>query len=65
MKYRIQINMAEFGEPALWQDVVMPCFRTLEQAEADIEWMKKEYGGDIEYRIRTEFAYETVTKELA
>ena len=52
MKYKIQIDMAEFGEPALWQDVQDLVVDTPEQAEAQIAWMKKEYGDTIEYRIR-------------
>ena len=52
MKYKIQIDMAEFGEPALWQDVKGITVDTLEQAEAQIAWMKKEYGDTIEYRVQ-------------
>jgi hypothetical protein len=54
MKYRVQIDMAEFGEAALWQDVECVEFDTQAQAEAHIQWMKKEYGDKIQYRVRTE-----------
>ena len=53
-KYIVQIDMAEFEQTPLWEDVCGARFDTQEQALADIEWMKKEYGDQIEYRIRTE-----------
>ena len=53
-KYIVQIDMAEFEPAPLWQDVAGVGFDTQEQALAHIEWMKKEYGHKIEYRIRTE-----------
>jgi hypothetical protein len=54
IKYRVQIDMSEFGEAALWQDVECAEFETKEAAEAHIQWMKKEYGNKIQYRVRTE-----------
>jgi hypothetical protein len=54
MKYIVQIDMAEFGEAALWQDVECVEFDSRAQAEAHIQWMKKEYGDKIQYRVRTE-----------
>jgi hypothetical protein len=50
-KYRIQIDMAEFGEPANWQDVKDIGFDTLKQAMAHIAWMKNEYGVTIDYCV--------------
>ena len=49
--FKVQIDMAEFGEQALWQDVEGIEFKTYEQARAHITWMKGEYGDTIEYRI--------------
>lgn len=54
IKYIVQIDMAEFEQAPLWEDVCGARFDTQELALADIEWMKKEYGDKIEYRIRTE-----------
>jgi hypothetical protein len=54
IKYRVQIDMAEFGEAALWQDVECVEFDTRAQAESHIQWMKKEYGDKIQYRVHTE-----------
>lgn len=53
-KYIVQIDMAEFEQAPLWEDVCGTRFDTQEQALAHITWMKKEYGHKIEYRIRTE-----------
>lgn len=53
--YKVQIDMSEFGEAALWQDVECVEFETKEAAEAHIQWMKKEYGDKIQYRVRTAF----------
>lgn len=52
IKYRVQIDMSEFGEPAIWHDVKMPAFDIRAQALIHIEWMKKEYGNTIEYRVQ-------------
>lgn len=49
--FKIQIDMSEFGEPALWEDVEYVEFATYEQACARIDWMKSEYGDTIQYRI--------------
>lgn len=53
-KYIVQINMAEFGEPDLWQDVAGAEFTTVTHTLAHIAWMKKEYGDQINYTFRTE-----------
>jgi hypothetical protein len=47
--YIIQINMADKGQPEQWDN----CFAYTDynQALAQIEWMKEEYGDQIEYRI--------------
>ena len=55
-KYIVQIDMAEFDQAPLWDDVYGARFDTQEQAQAHIEWAKAEYGHKIEYRIRTETA---------
>ena len=49
--FKVQIDMAEFGEAALWQDVKDIEFNTQAQAQAHITWMKAEYGDTIQYRI--------------
>ena len=59
IKYRVQIDMAEFGEPALWQDVKDIEFDTRAQAMAHIEWMKGEYGDTIQYRAQPYAEYPT------
>ena len=51
MKYKIQIDMAEFGEPAIWQDVKDIEFESEIQAYRHIGWMKTEYGDSIAYRV--------------
>lgn len=53
MKYIVQIDMAEFGEPAIWQDVAGVEFDTMKQAVAHIKWMKSEYGDKIDYCVAT------------
>jgi hypothetical protein len=58
VKYKVQINMAEFYEPDLWQDVYGAKFGTQEQAHAHIEWMKKEYGDQIEYCVILDRAHD-------
>jgi hypothetical protein len=55
IKYKVQIDMSEFGESAIWQDVAGVLFDTHPAAVAHIEWMKKEYGDTIEYRVRAEY----------
>lgn len=52
IKYIIQIDMSEFGEPALWQDVAGPMFNTLAEAHSHIEWMLEHYGRQIAYRAK-------------
>jgi hypothetical protein len=52
IKYKVQIDMSEFGEAALWQDVAGAEFATRAQALTHIEWMKKEYGDTIQYRAQ-------------
>lgn len=53
MKYIVQIDMSEFGEPAIWQDVAGAEFSTMTHALAHIAWMKKEYGQGIKYTFRS------------
>ena len=60
IKYRVQIDMSEFGEPALWQDVAGSEFATRAQALEHIEWMRKEYGDTIQYRAQPYAAPRTV-----
>jgi hypothetical protein len=52
--YIVQINMADRGQATQWTDCLDAKFAAQEQALARIEWMKGEYGDQIEYRIRTE-----------
>jgi hypothetical protein len=59
IKYKVQIDMSEFGEPAIWQDVECVMFDTRAEALAHIEWMRKEYGGKIEYRVQPYAEYPT------
>ena len=47
--YIIQINMADPGQERNWDN--MGAYEDLEQAEAQVEWLKGEYGDEIEYRI--------------
>ena len=48
--YIIQINMADKGQPEQWENCY-GAFNDYNQALAKIEWMKVEYGDQIEYRI--------------
>ena len=59
IKYKVQIDMSEFGEAAIWQDVECVMFDTCAEAVAHIEWMKKEYGDTIEYRVQPYAEYPT------
>ena len=52
-KYIVQMNMADKGQATQWTDCEDAKFATQEQALARIEWMKSEYGDQIEYRVRT------------
>jgi hypothetical protein len=52
-KYIVQMNMADKGQETQWTDCLDAKFATQEQALARIEWMKGEYGDQIEYRVRT------------
>jgi hypothetical protein len=52
--YIVQMNMADKGQATQWTDCEDAKFATQEQALARIEWMKGEYGDQIEYRVRTE-----------
>ncbi len=52
-KYIVQLNMADRGQATQWTDCEDAKFATQEQALERIEWMKGEYGDQIEYRVRT------------
>ena len=52
-KYIVQMNMADRGQETQWTDCEDAKFATQEQALERIEWMKGEYGDQIEYRVRT------------
>jgi len=52
MKYIVQMNMADRGQETRWTDCLDAKFATQEQALERIEWMKGEYGDQIEYRVR-------------
>jgi hypothetical protein len=52
-KYIVQMNMADKGQETQWTDCLDAKFATQEQALERIEWMKGEYGDQIEYRVRT------------
>jgi hypothetical protein len=52
IKYKVQIDMSEFGESAIWQDVAGVLFDTHPAAVAHIEWMQREYGEKIAYRAQ-------------
>jgi hypothetical protein len=54
MKYIVQMNMADRGQEPQWTDCEDAKFVTQEQALGRIEWMKGEYGDQIEYRVRVE-----------
>jgi hypothetical protein len=51
-KYIVQMNMADRGQATQWTDCLDAKFATQEQALTRIEWMKGEYGDQIEYRVR-------------
>ena len=50
--YIVQMNMADRGQATQWTDCEDAKFATQEQALERIEWMKGEYGDQIEYRVR-------------
>ena len=50
--YIVQINMADRGQATQWTDCEDAKFAAQEQALERIEWMKGEYGDQIEYRVR-------------
>ena len=50
--YIVQMNMADKGQETQWTDCEDAKFATQEDALARIEWMKGEYGNQIEYRVR-------------
>jgi hypothetical protein len=52
-KYIVQMNMADKGQETQWTDCEDAKFAEQEHALARIEWMKGEYGDQIEYRVRT------------
>jgi hypothetical protein len=52
-KYIVQMNMADRGQETQWTDCEDAKFTAQEQALERIEWMKGEYGDQIEYRVRT------------
>jgi hypothetical protein len=52
-KYIVQMNMADRGQETQWTDCEDAKFAAQEDALARIEWMKGEYGNQIEYRVRT------------
>jgi hypothetical protein len=51
-KYIVQMNMADKGQATQWTDCEDAKFAAQEHALAHIEWMKGEYGDQIEYRVR-------------
>ena len=53
MKYIVQMNMADLGQEPQWTDCEDAKFAVEKDALARIEWMKGEYGDQIEYRVRT------------
>ena len=53
MKYIVQLNMADRGQEPQWTDCEDAQFAAEADALARIEWMKGEYGDQIEYRVRT------------
>jgi hypothetical protein len=48
--YIVQMNMADRGQETQWTDCPDAKFATQRGALAHIEWMKGEYGDQIEYR---------------
>ena len=53
MKYNVQMNMADRGQQPQWTDCQDAEFAVKKDALARIEWMKGEYGDQIEYRVGT------------
>ena len=53
MKYIVQMNMADLGQQPQWTDCEDAKFAVEKDALARIEWMKGEYGDQIEYRVCT------------
>jgi len=53
MKYIVQMNMADKGQATQWTDCLDAKFVAEADAIARIEWMKGEYGDQIEYRVGT------------
>jgi hypothetical protein len=51
-KYIVQMNMADRGQATQWTDCLDAKFAAQEDALERIEWMKGEYGDQIEYRVR-------------
>ena len=51
--YIVQMNMADRGQETQWTDCLDAKFATQVQALERIEWMKGEYGDQIEYRVYT------------
>jgi len=49
----VQMNMADKGQATQWTDCLDAKFAAQEEALERIEWMKGEYGDQIEYRVRT------------
>ena len=60
IKYIVQIDMSEFGEPAIWQDVYGAEFYSVSAALSHIAWMEGHYGHKIKYQFRTEGENDTV-----
>lgn len=54
MKCIVQLNMADLGQEPQWTDCEDAKFAVEKDALARIEWMKGEYGDQIEYRVRVE-----------
>lgn len=53
--YIIQINMADPGQNPEWENC--GAYQDREQALAKIDWMRSEYGAEIEYRIDVQIFY--------
>lgn len=51
MKYIVQLNMADRDQEPRWVDCEDAKFMVEADAFARIEWMKGEYGDQIEYRV--------------
>ena len=51
MKYIVEINMADAGEPQQWEVCYRGEFNARAHAENAIEWMLVEYGDTIEFRV--------------